>query len=727
MNDETEMTPEEMQPIRDALDAFYQELRILVAARIEVYEEVLEQTEDTIKEIRDTEITLINSLYDKTQQKAWDESRIRRDERGRFASLPGTKKRQEVLRNLKRGVSEIKKIMREKRENIEATLDRDYQSRLAGIEGSASNIRGKAKRQQFLDEQLARLNDPEERAITRETLLGEYERQEAAAIYRSTTEFAQIKAQFANDARVEVAELRGDTETAARLKTEGSLQGLVSHRAAIIESNVIEINVLERQMAAFKRDTGRRRSEYRWLEIQKQDLETEMAENQRLLDSAIDMQNGVSRKRKGKKDYDIRETLIYDGGDAVKALGNGRVAGYLVRFGDPDQPDLVGDYFTSETDFGRLSSTDVYYHHGLDRAIKARTIGRGTLRQDEVGVWIEAQLSLADQYEQAIYDMVKAGKLRWSSGTLSHLVEREPTGGATHVKRWMLGLDASLTPTPAEPRGTAASIKALAEVKMDENENEFEPCKACETPEACAEAGECAAKAAQGEAKTAGELAALRAEITAMKAGFVTPDAVSVADHGAAEMKAFNGWLRTGKASIKAPMRVGSDPEGGYLVPRTYSNELIVALKDASILRRAGARVVNISGTKAIEVPSLVHGGAAVLTAENAAFDQKEPTVGVTIFTPYKYTRISRVSEELLGDSRVDVARELLTPDYVQAFAAAENTDFTTGSGSSRPQGVVTGSTLGKTAASATAITFDEVLDLYYKLNYLYRQNAVWL
>ena len=33
-------------------------------------------------------------------------------------------------------------------------------------------------------------------------------------------------------------------------------------------------------------------------------------------------------------------------GNAVKALGDGRIGGYLVQFGQPGQPDLTGDYFT---------------------------------------------------------------------------------------------------------------------------------------------------------------------------------------------------------------------------------------------------------------------------------------------------------------------------------------------------------------------------------------------
>jgi len=90
-------------------------------------------------------------------------------------------------------------------------------------------------------------------------------------------------------------------------------------------------------------------------------------------------------------------------------------------------------------------------------------LGTADLRPDDVGVWVEAQLELRDDYERNIYEMAKAGKLGWSSGTAAHLVEREPAGKAQRVTAWPLGLDASLTPTPAEPRTQAVPLKSLVQ------------------------------------------------------------------------------------------------------------------------------------------------------------------------------------------------------------------------------------------------------------------------
>lgn len=158
----------------------------------------------------------------------------------------------------------------------------------------------------------------------------------------------------------------------------------------------------------------------------------------------------------------MHDTIIYFGGH-VKALGNGKVGGHLILFSGPDEPDIspMRDFFTPDTDFGPHTTSLVFYDHGLDPTLKRRVLDRkAQLSKDDVGVWIEAQLALRDQYEQAIYEMAMNGKLGWSSGTAAHLIEREPVANSHKICAWPLGLDASLTPTPAEPRTRAIALKS---------------------------------------------------------------------------------------------------------------------------------------------------------------------------------------------------------------------------------------------------------------------------
>ncbi len=163
------------------------------------------------------------------------------------------------------------------------------------------------------------------------------------------------------------------------------------------------------------------------------------------------------------------DTLINRGGE-VKSLGNGKVGGYLVRFSDAKSPDLAGDFFAADTDFGvdwdgGEVKTAVLYAHGMDAKMGKTKIGVGTMTKDDVGVWVEAQLQERTEYEKAVAGMAAKHKLGWSSGTASHLVDREAVGGAYKITRWPLGLDASLTPTPCEPKNACMPLKSWADSK----------------------------------------------------------------------------------------------------------------------------------------------------------------------------------------------------------------------------------------------------------------------
>jgi len=140
-------------------------------------------------------------------------------------------------------------------------------------------------------------------------------------------------------------------------------------------------------------------------------------------------------------------------GAALKAIESGDVEGLLVVFGSPETTDLENEFFTAETDFGRLRETPIWLNHA--QPVKTESgliliedqIGYGALELTDEGVIIRGLLDAKYRYLAQI-----APELGWSSGTAAHLVRREQIGKATFIKRWLLGLDASITPTPAEPR-----------------------------------------------------------------------------------------------------------------------------------------------------------------------------------------------------------------------------------------------------------------------------------
>lgn len=425
--------------------------------------------------------------------------------------------------------------------------------------------------------------------------------------------------------------------------------------------------------------------------------------------------------------------------DAQKAV----VAGYGIVF---HTSDLAGDTFLPDTDFGLTricTGMPVYYDHAT-RHLKT-PIGQVLHAQsDEHGIWFELELDRHRAYVDQVLKLVETGVVGLSTGAIAHLVQREQ--GV--LKSWIIG-EVSLTPTPCEvatipvtriksgamPRWGIARQEARA--PMDETvthpgDNLLAHASVGEHGLAPASAG-VLARIDQLEMT----LKTLMDAPAIPRSGFVVPGDTAVqsgsraveqsssrAEEDERAIKAFERYLRTG---AKATLQEGTASEGGYLVPARYSNQIVTALKDMSILRMAGARVLRVSGSDSFKVPTVTSTAAAVLTSENQAFDEAEPTFAEIEFKPYKYTRLAKVSDELLLDSRFDVVDQVLIPDYAQAFAAAENQAFTLGTGSSQPQGLVAGATQLTDTGTSQAFGADDVITLYHKLNYLYRQRAVWL
>lgn len=168
------------------------------------------------------------------------------------------------------------------------------------------------------------------------------------------------------------------------------------------------------------------------------------------------------------------DELIYFG-SAVKALGDGRVGGYLVEFTDYEAqagtpPDLVREFFTKSTDFdvepGEKRS--VYFDHGQDPVLKRRRLGRAELKTDDVGVWAETILDTRDKYLKKIYELAEAGKLGWSSGSAPHLVEKaRKSDGFVEIVAWPIA-EASLTHRPCNPFSAAVPLKSFLEAREAE-------------------------------------------------------------------------------------------------------------------------------------------------------------------------------------------------------------------------------------------------------------------
>jgi len=198
---------------------------------------------------------------------------------------------------------------------------------------------------------------------------------------------------------------------------------------------------------------------------------------------------------------------------------------------------------------------------------------------------------------------------------------------------------------------------------------------------------------------------------------------------------AFEKYLRNGMGSLNANERsmmaelrgtstqvAGTDSLGGFLVPQDFSNELDIATLFTGEVERL-AKKLNTAGGALLDYPTINDTATdAGLTNEAAAVTVQDMTFANAQLSAYNYASQVRVSMQLLQDNAFDL-NAFLAESMGERIARATNAAFTTGSGSSQPQGIITGATLGNTAASATAIAADDILDLVHSLDPSYRNK----
>ncbi|WP_069649644.1 phage major capsid protein [Caloranaerobacter ferrireducens] len=173
----------------------------------------------------------------------------------------------------------------------------------------------------------------------------------------------------------------------------------------------------------------------------------------------------------------------------------------------------------------------------------------------------------------------------------------------------------------------------------------------------------------------------------------------------------------------KRVLSVGTAASGGYTVPQSFQKKLIQKLEELNIMRKLANVIRTDSDT---DIPIVVSHGSAAWTAEGAAYNESDETFGQITIKAYKLTRIIKVTEELLNDSAFDLENYLVN-EFARSIAKAEESAFINGDGTDKPEGVFVGADVGVTAASSSAITADEIIDLYYALPRAYRDKAVWI
>ena len=178
---------------------------------------------------------------------------------------------------------------------------------------------------------------------------------------------------------------------------------------------------------------------------------------------------------------------------------------------------------------------------------------------------------------------------------------------------------------------------------------------------------------------------------------------------------------------VRNALQEGVDSEGGYLVPDEFENTLVQALRHENIVRDHAHVFQTNSGSH--KIPVVTTKGTASWIDEEGPIPEGDDTFGQQTIGAHKVGTIIKVSEELLNDSAFDLESYFAT-EFARRIGDKEEDAFFNGDGVGKPLGVLAetgGAEVGVTTASGTAITADEVINLFYSLKAPYRKKAIWV
>ena len=168
--------------------------------------------------------------------------------------------------------------------------------------------------------------------------------------------------------------------------------------------------------------------------------------------------------------------------------------------------------------------------------------------------------------------------------------------------------------------------------------------------------------------------------------------------------------------------------EGGYLVPEGFVNSIREALLGFGGLRSAPVgHIVTDSGNDLPWPNADDSGNSGELVSENAAVSEQDLAFGQTVLNAWLWSsKLVRVPFALMEDSNFDLA-SFLGSALGNRIGRAQAPFLISGTGASQPEGIITGTLVGKTAASQTVFTYGELVDLEDSIDPAYQDQGSYV
>ncbi|MET9923422.1 MULTISPECIES: phage major capsid protein [unclassified Streptomyces] len=206
---------------------------------------------------------------------------------------------------------------------------------------------------------------------------------------------------------------------------------------------------------------------------------------------------------------------------------------------------------------------------------------------------------------------------------------------------------------------------------------------------------------------------------------------------------AYRSWMRDGTQDLtseeRATLRTGwfdgkelraqgvaTGAAGGYLVPPAFRAKLVEAVTFYSSMRDVAEVITTETGATLPWPTANDTGNMGAILGENTQVGEQDVELGQADIGAYMYTsKLVRVSLQLLQDNAFDL-ESWLARKLGERIGRIQNVHFTTGTGSSQPEGAQTNAVIGKTGGTGqtTSVTYDDLIDLIHSIDASYRNGG---
>jgi HK97 family phage major capsid protein len=232
-------------------------------------------------------------------------------------------------------------------------------------------------------------------------------------------------------------------------------------------------------------------------------------------------------------------------------------------------------------------------------------------------------------------------------------------------------------------------------------------------------------------------LAAVGTLVRAVRTGDEANELRALAKGSLAEVEFDLGTTTFRNAHSESEFRIATTGTaanaGNTKATAVFVNEILTAMRERSSFLSL-VRTINTESGETLEWPvknaldptiAPVQGTVGIV-AENTQFPKVDQQWSKANLGSYKIGIMSEVTAEILEDTRVPLL-SILTSDMGETLADRLMAYLMNGTGTAQPKGWITAATAGTNAASVSAITFDDMLNLQYSIRAPYRQNGVYM